>query len=1350
VTGKISSLLGADGLRWDLPEEEGARQAIGALRGYAYQLHQSLAAWIDLPEGGALYLEAAEDYATLAVDPRSLETVLTATQVKDTRESGSVTLNSPNILDAIGRLWSLQNANPGRAVRLTFLTTSPIGHERRNPLPSGQAALEAWRHAARGGDVAEIRQALKDRLTDPDIAAFLTEAGDNDLRQRLLRPLRWACGEPPIAAIEADNRAAIIELGHTLGGTPELSARAVASLLDKVLTTVVASADRRLTRGDLIEIVSAAVTISMPAQTAMAVMAQALTGPPPQPALDLSATGAWRELLGRGRTAARNGVVATLLPPLGETGCLWIHGATGLGKSTLGELVARAHGGVWRTLDLREAPAAAAVERIGGARNAITALPGLQGVVIDDLTVEQERELEAPLAQLQSALERRDAVLIVTSRNPPGQRLMRAVGAAAGSVHPAPSFDEDDAAALVAAYGGDPATWARFAWIAGGVGHPQLIDVVVSGLAARDWPSDEMQRWIAAGLKSDDVEAERDASRRRLLAELTPEILQFLYRATHIVGAFDRELALVVGRADPALADCAGSLDRLSGHWIERVSSRRLRASPLIAGLDRQMLSDNERAALDRAIALSILQRKTAEPDLVDTAFAHALLGQAADLLMAIVQLVLDADGPARGPIASGMVMFRIASIPETGFLSEWPYVVLMLRLAQHRLIAAIGDDDAFRSSADRLVGLLDRLPDPDVSHAGGMVLSMLLLDEFAFGRLPDWFALLQRFDAIAQDDPEFTGLTARVAEAADYDPIDFMFLAHAIHMPDLAALVRLFDDLDRLSEAHRQRWLSALYAHPSWLNLLIDNAWLKQSLLAPLDGRSQADVFRRLGDLAAGWGEPRLAARCFQAEAVMLDEYAKDAIAALAALDRADALLPDNVVLKRARAKIAFRAKDYAAAHAQMMAIIDRLDDADPLDGAFAIRQTGVSAGELGRWAEAASLFERARVSALKATEGRLTPLNVGLGADAAAARFASGDHIGAVREMRAVLQDVDQIPTDGDRKAHYCHLVSRHVVHWMRSCIETEMEPPDEPPIYPAGCVSNPDPPSAIDDRPISAMVTTWSTLARLGLQIGIDVDEVLSWPGVADVRNYAALDMVLRTEILRTAIRDGSLSEFKRFVMDAIAAAVAFSGGDLGGDRLNVMTPTRAVVANLGPQALTADPPLGLLRDATLAMACRLVLPDAEGAIDLGLLHDIATELAGIDPLPEWGGGGAPETGDLRSVVAGVLWSLASSEPATVEGLYRDHLRLAEWVAACAYKPILTPLLADRVRRDWEQVLESRGAFLVSPLRTTPAIRAALDAKGLDEAFIAGVLLAVEPAVRANLSEEYRATLRARLIE
>ena len=50
------------------PPGERARQAIPALRGYAYQLHQSLAAWIALPKDASLHLEVAEDYATVAAD----------------------------------------------------------------------------------------------------------------------------------------------------------------------------------------------------------------------------------------------------------------------------------------------------------------------------------------------------------------------------------------------------------------------------------------------------------------------------------------------------------------------------------------------------------------------------------------------------------------------------------------------------------------------------------------------------------------------------------------------------------------------------------------------------------------------------------------------------------------------------------------------------------------------------------------------------------------------------------------------------------------------------------------------------------------------------------------------------------------------------------------------------------------------------------------------------------------------------------------------------------------------------------------------------------------------------------
>ena len=70
------------------------RQAVASLRGYAYQVAAAALAWLDVHDNGRIYLEVAEDYATVA------QQALDATQVKDTVNSGSVTLNTEAVRDA--------------------------------------------------------------------------------------------------------------------------------------------------------------------------------------------------------------------------------------------------------------------------------------------------------------------------------------------------------------------------------------------------------------------------------------------------------------------------------------------------------------------------------------------------------------------------------------------------------------------------------------------------------------------------------------------------------------------------------------------------------------------------------------------------------------------------------------------------------------------------------------------------------------------------------------------------------------------------------------------------------------------------------------------------------------------------------------------------------------------------------------------------------------------------------------------------------------------------------------------------------------------------------------------------
>jgi hypothetical protein len=86
------------------------RQAVGALRGYAYQIYVSAIAWLQLRENQELYLEVAEDYAVAA------NGALIAVQVKDTAASGSVTLGSSQAAALLDSLVQLKQRNPDRRV----------------------------------------------------------------------------------------------------------------------------------------------------------------------------------------------------------------------------------------------------------------------------------------------------------------------------------------------------------------------------------------------------------------------------------------------------------------------------------------------------------------------------------------------------------------------------------------------------------------------------------------------------------------------------------------------------------------------------------------------------------------------------------------------------------------------------------------------------------------------------------------------------------------------------------------------------------------------------------------------------------------------------------------------------------------------------------------------------------------------------------------------------------------------------------------------------------------------------------------------------------------------------------
>lgn len=266
------SVFGNPSQVWSVPPEDLIRQATASLRGYVYQLHASAAAWLDLGVDDDLYLEVAEDFTELLREPGRIDDVLRATQVKDTRESGAVTLNSADVLAAIESLHRLRACNPGREVRFVFLTTSRIGQERKDALPSGVAGLTAWEAAASGGDVEELRTALLQRTLSKELRTFVVNSLPEQLRAELFSPMVFACGEPDWRSLEENNRRAIVNRRQQFLSTADMAHRAYDAVFRDAVACALGSDPRRLNGTQLLACLERATSIAVPSSVAVDIL----------------------------------------------------------------------------------------------------------------------------------------------------------------------------------------------------------------------------------------------------------------------------------------------------------------------------------------------------------------------------------------------------------------------------------------------------------------------------------------------------------------------------------------------------------------------------------------------------------------------------------------------------------------------------------------------------------------------------------------------------------------------------------------------------------------------------------------------------------------------------------------------------------------------------------------------------------------------------------------------------------------------------------------------------------------------------------------------------------------------
>ena len=321
-------------------------------------------------------------------------------------------------------------------------------------------------------------------------------------------------------------------------------------------------------------------------------------------------------------------------------------------------------------------------------------------------------------------------------------------------------------------------------------------------MAVRKWPKEAIRDVVARGISSEDIDAARDAARRSLMGALPAGARALLYRASLIVGRFDRAMGLEVGALSPAVHRAGEYFDQLVGPWIEAVGSDSYRVSPLASNVGQQMLPSTEQEAIHSLIATQLLSRRFIETTDADVIFAHALLGKSDSALLAIVRAVITADAEALDALGEHFLLLRIARFDEP-ISPHNPTVSCMSRLAQFKLVAAKGDGDAIASCAHALFAEIAELSDELLfPNFEVLALSKVLTVLGIADHLPDWIDLFIRFITIVEADKElgdWKGNFERASRTEGISLYGFLFSLGATGISSVRRLEEIMEALDHV-----------------------------------------------------------------------------------------------------------------------------------------------------------------------------------------------------------------------------------------------------------------------------------------------------------------------------------------------------------------------------------------------------------------------------------------------------------------------------------------------------------------------------------------------------------------------
>jgi len=1091
-----------------IPKGNEAREAVDALRGYAYQIYQSTLAWIELEPEGFLFLEVAEDYAVVAAD------ALNAVQVKETQQN--VTINSDDILASIDSFVKLREENPELQVRLRHLTTSKIGKEKSEDHRVGDMpTLEAWRKLAKTGDLVPLRKILDTSKLSTQTKNYIRKLDDTEFREDFLKRIHFDCGALKSEFLVRQLRLKLLKLVLERGGVNSQVDGCLNSIFMALLHNATQKTFRFVDKNTLEELLEKATHIPVnraqfEAQNQL--ISKALAASVPQTTnlvtTRLAVPRPIHEVPFPAAIASRTIPMDNIVSSLTRYSISWIFGAAGVGKTIGAKIAARRLGGNWAILNLRGLNADQVNAVLSSAIDVLTEQQ-IDGLIVDDLECSFEPHVIDILLFLLATCDRADILLLFISPRQPTSDFLFSANLPDSIGQKLAEFSEHDIQEILVSLGIHNANWAKYIHIVSGGGHPQLAIAAIQSMQNSGWDMNELRTLNSLLGGNTAVEQVRTRTRERLLNELPEGCRRLLERLSLKSGGFRRSFVLDMAQVAPAVPDGGIEFDRLIGSWVDQHERDRFALSPLLSNFAVNTLTDVQKREINFEIANSLIKGQSIDPIEANSALLAALSGKNIQVIFRLCTAVLLADHNDLVMIAPHLIIFTLMRTNAFAYDDD-PAVSQMLRGAQLILIC---HEEARR---EKVQEVLDRFEAETerVEHEGIrtsmalLVYAKLLLSTPKYGAIPNFCDLIRKLDVLLENQdkhlpPELSGKVA-LRELDGVSVVGFLFLNQARQIKLINELLPTFEFLNSCRQELRQKLLKPYSNHDYDVDMLVSGAWLKEHEANTIDPPSHSDVFAKLEEFANSWGHTPLAVCCRKYRAIIIDEYGGDKDQALSVLDEGLELYGEtNSELVRAKARVLYRAEDHQGSLELSKALIDGNATLSETEKAFLGRDAAISAEKQGDFETARRYYLYGSNAARNCSIQSMAPMRVGLMADAALASWHAGDRGTCLRDFVAVLNELNDIDPKCSLRAAHCHAVCRHALLWLDQDATGEkrlLADGEETKIYP-GIVSNPEPHAEIGNRYITTIEMAWYMLAAVEnhscLDVGINTNLVSFLP-------------------------------------------------------------------------------------------------------------------------------------------------------------------------------------------------------------------------------------------------------------